>query len=138
MPVKPTSRDAVTMVLREHGPMNAADIADVLGWPQIRVNATLNTARRDHPGKFFRIVRTAMRQGSSGRDAPVYSASPGPDARRPTLGKDYDKQRNQRYYLRNRALILCRIRASRQGVQAASPWQGLVPVQSRVDTSAPC
>lgn len=136
MSVKPTSRDAVTAALREHGPMNAADIADVLGWPQSRVNSTLNTARRDHPGKFFRIIRTVMRQGSRGRDAPVYSASPGPDALRPTLGKDYDKLRNQRYYLRNRVRILCRIRASRQGVQAASPWQGLVPVQSRV--TAPC
>lgn len=135
MSVKPTSRDAVTAALREHGPMNAADIADFLGWPQIRVNATLNTARRDHPGKFFRIVRTVMRQGSSGRDAPVYSASPGPDAPRPTLGADYDKQRSQRYYLQNRARILCRVRASRQGAQQASPWQGLVPVQSRVTAS---
>ena len=136
MPVKPSSRDAITAALREYGPMNSADIADLLGWTQSRANSTLNTARRDHPGKFFRIIRTVMRQGSSGRDAPVYSASPGPDAPRPTLGADYNKQRSQRYYLQNRARILCRIRASRQGAQAANPWQGLVPVQSRV--AAPC
>ena len=131
MSVKPTSRDAVTAALREHGPMNSADIADVLGWPQSRVNSTLSTARRDHPGKFFRVIRTVMRQGSRGRDAPVYSASPGPDAPRPPMDAAYHRQRNQRYYQQNRARILCRIRASRQGVQAASPWQGLVLVQSR-------
>lgn len=131
MSVKPTSRDAVTAVLREHGPMNSADIADVLGWTQSRVNSTLSTARRDHPGKFFRVIRTVMRQGSQGRDAPVYSASPGPDAPRPPMNAAYHQKRNQRYYQQNRARILCRIRASRQGVQAASPWQGLVLVQSR-------
>ena len=76
MPVKPVTRDAITAALKERGPMSVMELVDHLGWGRNRINACMTTARANHPGKFFRIVRYQLQVGVRGaRDAGLCSRS---------------------------------------------------------------
>lgn len=130
MPVPPITRDAITAALKECGPMTVQELIEYLGWPRNRVDACITTARADHPGKFFRIVRYRKQVGVQGREAAVYAAGPGPDAPRPAFDDVHRREVKQRYYLGNRAIWAAK-RKSRTGQGAASPWGGLVPMQRR-------
>ena len=66
MPVKPVTRDAITAALKECGPMSVIELVDHLGWGRNRINACMTTARANHPGKFFRIVRYQLQVGVRG------------------------------------------------------------------------
>lgn len=133
MPVKPVTRDAITAALKECGPMTVPELVENLGWSRNRVNTAMTTARNNHPGKFFRIVRYQTRHGSKGRETPVYIAGPGPDAPRPEFGAQHKRERDRSYYQSNRALWAAR-RKARTGQTTASPWAGLVPMQRRQTT----
>lgn len=135
MPIKPTTRDAITAALKECGPMTAPELAHYLGWERNRVNTCLTTARNNHPGKFFRIVRYQRQVGVQGRETPVYHASAGPDAPRPTFDAEHKRATQQRYYQRNRAMFAMG-RKLRTGQAAASPWAGLVPIPTRRTNAA--
>lgn len=110
--------------------MSVPELVEHLGWPRNRINACLTTARANHPGKFFRIVSYRKQVGVQGRETPVYSATPGPDARRPAFDRQHVIDRRHSYYLRNRAKRAAE-RRLRNG--AAATWlSGLVPMARRV------
>lgn len=132
MPVPPTTRDAITAALRECGPMSVPELVEHLGWKRNRVDACITTARANHPGKFFRIVRYRQQIGIQGREAAIYAAGPGPDAKRPEFDRAHVVARRSNYYRRNRARIAVG-RKLRSGVARASPWSGLVPMTSRMN-----
>jgi|GEM_PF-1926201 len=135
MPKPPITRDAITAALKECGPMSVMELVEYLGWSRNRVDACITTARENHPGKFFRIVRYRKQVGIQGREAAVYAAGPGADAKRPTFGAEHQLERKRRYYLSNRAQWAARRKArTRQG--PASPWDGLVPMARRPSRSA--
>lgn len=89
MPVKPVTRDAITAALKECGPMSVIELVDHLGWGRNRINACMTTARANHPGKFFRIVRYQLQVGVRGRETPVYAAGRGRDAPRPAFDQEH-------------------------------------------------
>ena len=126
MPMPPTTRDAIAQALRECGPMSVPEIAEHLGLARNVINTCMTTARKNHPGKFFRILRYRPQIGVSGRETPIYSASPGPDAPRPV----FDQAQGRRsYYQRNRTRLAVE-RRRRRGVEAN--WlSGLVPLERR-------
>lgn len=126
MPVPPTTRDAITAALKECGPMSVPEIAEHLGLARNVINTCMTTARKRYPGKFFRIVRYRLQIGVSGRETPIYSASPGPDAPRPV----FDKAEGRRsHYQRNRARLAAE-RYRRRGTEAT--WlSGLVALERR-------
>lgn len=132
MPVPPATRDAITAALRECGPMSVPELVEHLGWKRNRVNAAMTTARANHPGKFFRIVRFRKQVGVQGRETPIYAAGPGPDAKRPEFGREHVVARRSNYYRRNRARIAVD-RKLRSGADRASPWSGLVPMARRMN-----
>ena len=126
MPMPPKTRDAIYQALRECGPMTVPEIAEHLGVPRHIVNTAMTTARRNHPGRYFSIIRYIPQVGRSGRETPVYSARSGPDAPRP----DFDSRASRSsYYQRNRARLAAE-RHARRG--KASSWiTGLVPLERR-------
>ncbi len=130
MPKPPATRDAITAALKECGPMSVSELVEYLGWPRNRVDSCITTARSNHPGKFFRIVRYRKQVGVQGRDAAVYAAGPGPDAQKPVVDRAYQQARAHRYYLNNRAMWAAS-RKRRTGQGTASPWSGLIPIQRR-------
>lgn len=131
MPNPPITRDAITAALKECGPMSVPEIAEHLGMARNRVNTCMTTARKNHPGRYFRIVRYRPQVGVSGRETPIYSASPGPDAPRPA----FDVAQGRRdYYQRNRTRLAVE-RHRRRGVEAT--WlSGLVPLDRRTHPTA--
>lgn len=135
MPVPPATRDAITAALKELGPMSVPELVEQLGLQRSQVNAAMTTARANHPGKFFRIVRYQAQQGIQGRETPVYAAGPGPDAPRPSFDDAHKRENKRRYYQNNRAMWAAR-RKSRTGQGTASPWAGLLPMQSRGSSDA--
>ncbi|MCT6719477.1 hypothetical protein [Acidovorax sp. K2F] len=130
MPKPPITRDAITAALKECGPMTVPELVEHLDWPRNRVDACITTARENHPGKFFRIVRYRKQVGVQGREAAVYAAGPGPDAPRPTFDDAHKREIKHRYYQGNRALWAAK-RKSRTGRGAVNPWAGLVPMARR-------
>ncbi len=130
MPKPPDTRDAITAALKEMGPMSALELVEHLGWSRNRVNACMTTARANHPGKFFRIVAYRKQVGVQGRETPIYSAGPGPDAKRPTFDENHVTTRRQGYYQRNRARFAAS-RKRRTGAPSASWLSGLMPMARR-------
>ncbi|WP_238530656.1 hypothetical protein [Alicycliphilus denitrificans] len=106
--------------------MSVPEIAEHLGLARNVINTCMTTARKNHPGKFFRILRYRPQIGVSGRETPIYSASPGPDAPRPV----FDKAEGRRsHYQRNRARLAAE-RYRRRGTEAT--WlSGLMPLARR-------
>lgn len=127
MPTPPTTRDAITKALTDCGPMTVAELVEHLQWTRTRVDGCISLARANHPGQFFRIVR--YRHGR-GREAAVYAAGPGKDAKRPTFDQAHVAARNGSYYRRNRARLAV-ARKLRAGAPMASPWSGLIPPARR-------
>lgn len=131
MPMPPTTRDAIAQALRECGPMSAPEIAEHLGLARNVINTCMTTTRKNHPGKFFRILRYRPQIGVSGRETPIYSASPGPDAPRPV----FDKAEGRRsHYQRNRARLA--IERNRRRGTSATWLSGLVPLDRRTHQQA--
>mgnify|MGYP001065882285 FL=1 len=106
--------------------MSAPEIAEHLGLARNVINTCMPTNRKNHPGKFFRILRYRPQVGVSGRETPIYSASSGPDAPRPAFDK---AQGRADHYRRNRARLAVE-RYRRRGTSAS--WlSGLVPLERR-------
>ena len=126
MPVPPTTRDAITQALRECGPMSVPELAEHLGIARNRINTCMTTARRNHPGKLFRIVSYQQHVGVRGRETPIYAEGPGRDAPRPKF--DTAQTRSARYQ-RSRGLSAVD-RRRRRGLKAS--WlSGLIPIERR-------
>jgi hypothetical protein len=126
----PTTRDAITAALKECGPMSVPEIAEHLGLARNVINTCMTTTRKNHPGKFFRILRYERQRGRSGREIPIYSHAGGTDAPRPDLSsREHVRARQARYYQANRTLVLERFRARRG--KPINPWGGLMPSERR-------
>lgn len=126
MPMPATTRDAITAALKEFGPMSVAEIAEYLGRARNVVNTCMTSARRHHPGKFFRIVSYRRQVGVPGRETPIYTTGPGRDAPRPNF--DTAQTRSARYQ-RSRGLSAVD-RRRRRGLKAS--WlSGLTPIERR-------
>ncbi len=132
MPSKPVWRDLALSTLREHGPMSKADLAELLGENGKWAAAAIATARHEHPGKFFRVVRYEAQRGRAGREIPIYAAQPGADAPRPDFSSpEQRKDRQRRYYENNRAQILARTHARRHGPAGTNRWMALLAPSDR-------
>lgn len=127
---RPNYRAQIIALLKLHGPMTAADIADRLDMSTIKVGAVIASARFQHPGKLIRIVRYVPLTGKRLRDICVFAAKPGPDVqRKPYEGDKLAKRRAEtkaRYRDRNRAAINARShvrKTARTGRPiATNPW----------------
>lgn len=126
MPMPPITRDAITAALKECGPMSVPELVEHLGIARNRINTAMTTARKNYPGRYFRILRYRAQVGVSGRETPIYSATPGPDAPRPV----FDLAQGRRdHYQRNR-MRLAAERRRRRGTEVT--WlSGLVPLERR-------
>lgn len=129
MPVPPVVRDAITKALRDLGPMSAEEIAEATGLPRGKVDGAMARARKNHPGKFFRVSRWRDQSGRQGREIPIYAAAPGKDADRPVFDDDRRKALNRRNYRENRAIRAAQRR--RRIGSSASPWAGLITMETR-------
>lgn len=131
MPMPPITRDAITAALKECGPMSVPELVEHLGMARNRINNAMTTARKNHPGRYFRILRYQPQVGVSGRETPIYSATPGPDAPRPV----FDKAKGRAdHYQRNRARLAVE-RYRRRGT--AATWLfGLAPLERRTHPPA--
>lgn len=106
--------------------MSVPEIAEHLGLARNVINTCMTTARKNHPGKFFRIVRYRPQVGRSGRETPIYTAGRGRDAPRPVFDQ---AQGRADYYQRNRARLA--IERYRRRGQSAQWLSGLVPMERR-------
>lgn len=127
MPAPPTSRNAVWDALYQHGPMSVVDLVELLGWSRNRVNKAIQTARNEHPGEFFRIVRYDLRpSGERGHETPIYAAERGKDVRRPVFDDAHRARLAHIRYLKRRAQRVVKRRTT-----PATPWDGLMPIPTR-------
>lgn len=126
---RPTVRGAITETLNSYGPMTTLEVAQLLGWSRYKVHASITGARKNYPGKFFRVTGYQRQDAVQGREARVFAAGSGPDISRPSFNDDAELR--SRYYLRNRAKWAI-ARKRRTGVTTVSPWVGLVAMGRRV------
>ncbi len=124
----PTVRNAITETLNSCGPMTTLEIAQFLGLSRSKVHTSITTARENHPGKFFRVTGYQRQDAIQGREARIFVAEPGPDARRPSFTDQSELK--SRYYFRHRARYAID-RKRRAGVATVSPWAGLVAMERR-------
>lgn len=132
----PPIRNAVIAVLKARGPMTVREIAEELDWPVGRVHAVVANGRRLHPEKLFRAVSYRPVKEGKGKDAAVYAAMPGKDAKRPEVDRQARARENfARYRQRHKAAINARQRAQRalkrERPTAINPWMGLAPKELR-------
>lgn len=118
--------------------MTSEAVADLLGMPARTVTHTIANARREFPGKRFRIVRYEPVIGRRTGDLPVYAAQAGPDAARQPY--DHDARRRairQRHQRKYGAIIRSKERARRAQERGetpvCSPWQQLMPPGVRME-----
>ncbi|MDE1179476.1 sigma-70 region 4 domain-containing protein [Paraburkholderia sp.] len=95
MPQPPKTRDAITLVLKEMGPMTAEEIAQELGMKLKTVQSAICIARKK-PQKYFYIVDFVFTPGLNGVPA-IYAAGNKRDALRMTR-----RERSKERYERNR------------------------------------
>lgn len=126
MPTVPVTRSLILDLLREHGPMTSAQVAQELDWPRSRVNGCIAKARGDHGTRYFVIVGYHAQRGRGGREAPVYAPGPGKDAPRPVFE---EKKRQQRYRDKHRVLINLRSRVRRG--KAVTPFDQLFKLSKK-------
>lgn len=119
------TRTAIQQVLRDYGPLSAAEITDILQMHRKTVNASIIKARQTHGTQFFRIVHWKLHTGSGGREIPIYDNGPGPDAKRPHFGPEAAARRQKRYVDKMRLVINARNRV-RRGGSIPNPFQQLI------------
>lgn len=80
MPQQPTTRDAITRLLKEIGPMTAEEIASMLGKNVKTISSSICSARRK-PQRFFYVYGYDFTPGFNGVPA-IYAAGRKQDAKR--------------------------------------------------------
>lgn len=127
MPAPPTSRNAVWDALYQHGQMSVVELVEHLGWSRNRVNKVIQTARKEHPEEFFRIVRYDLRpSGERGHETPIYAAERGKDVKRPVFDDAHRARLARIRYEKRRAQRV----ASRRSAPA-TPWDAFIPIPTR-------
>lgn len=116
MPCVPITRNAIEKLLREQGPMTAAEISEALGFNRKRVDASIVEARKRYRHQIFRIAGYKRQVGVQGREAPIYGLGPDKDMRRPRMNTPKDKKAIQeRYREKYRYILRLRTQKRRHG-----------------------
>jgi hypothetical protein len=113
MPQPAYTRTAIVQMLKDLGPMSAADITREMGIGRKAIGAAINSARSKFGTALIRIERYDKTRGRGGREVPIYGPGPGADVKRPTFGKHTVRQAQKRYDDRNRELLRLRTKARR-------------------------
>lgn len=124
MPQPAYTRTAIMQLLREHGPMTAAQITEAMHMSRQAIDAAITGARAKYGTEFFVIVGYHNQRGTGGREAPMYGPGPGEDAKRPLFGKRTVRAADARYREKHRAVIRLKTTQRRHG--AVNPFAGLV------------
>lgn len=133
-------RASVLAALRECGPMTSQAIAEHLDWDVEIVTYTITTARRNHAGKMFRIVRHVPRVGAWGADQAVFSAAGGEDAERKPASRakrmQAARKRHREKYLevyraKDRARKITKKQQTGEARTAINPWLQLADMSLR-------
>lgn len=119
------TRTALVQLLRDNGPMSAAELTERIELNRKTVNAAIISARKKYGTQFFRIVRYEFTRGRGGREVPIYDVGPGEDCRKPHMGQTAAKARHARYRKKMRHVLNARNRM-RRGKTAANPYQQLI------------
>ena len=126
MPTPAYTRTALLQLIRDRGPMSAAELTEAVELSRIAVNHCINNARANHSTRYFRIAAWRRQEtGKGGREIPVYGLGPAPDEPRPELGAAALREAKQRYADRFRVVINARARMKRSGL-AGNPFAGLL------------
>lgn len=123
MPQPAYTRTGILVLLREFGPMTAAEISERMGLSRRSIDGCLIGSRAKYGTEHFRIVGYEPTRGSGGREKPIYGPGPGEDAKRPTYGLQAHREADARYRRMTRGLIRLRTNARRRG--QANPYQPL-------------
>lgn len=115
----PTTRLAVFELLREHGPLHVAAIAEMLQMDQRTVQSAVRIA---HERKLLHISGWKRSFGTGGRWGAIYSLGHGQD-RKPPEG-DMHRQANERYREKYREVLRRRMSARRG--KPVDPWIALL------------
>lgn len=118
------TRTALVQLLRDNGPMSAAELTDMIKLKRKTVNASIISARDKYGTDFFCIERYEFTRGRGGREIPIYKAGPGTDVRKPAMGKAAEDGRQRRYREKHRHAINARNR-TRRGNTPVNPYQQL-------------
>ncbi|MFP3705939.1 hypothetical protein [Paraburkholderia tropica] len=117
MATPPKTRDAVTRLIREHGPMTIAELAEELGKPKKTVNSCVSSARAGKVKHFY--IKDWRRQvGRSGLPAAIFALGNRRDAPYPGADK---KTTDRRSYEKHKAIIKLR-----RSTRAASPFKTMI------------
>lgn len=117
MPQPSTTRDAIKRVLRELGPMTAAEIAEELGKPMKTISSCISTSR-SATKKHFYIVDYAPQIGRSGLPAAIFKEGCRKDVPAPIHDRN---EISRRYYQNHKAQIKLR-----RGKQEITPFTSLI------------
>lgn len=126
-----STRNAIIELIREHGPLSAAEITDLLKMNRVTVSSCIGAAREKYGTKFFRIADYGRQQGKGGREIPIYGLGPRSDVRPPQLGDQARKESQKRYVDKMRATINAKNRLRRNKGVPINPFQQLIPKSLR-------
>lgn len=108
MPQPPTTRIAVFELLREHGPLHIAAMAELL---EMNTRSVASAVRIAHERRLLHISGWKRSLGTKGRMGAIYSLGHGQDRKQPKI--DACKEANERYREKHRELIRRRTNARR-------------------------
>ncbi len=112
---------AIEKLLREQGPMTAAEIAEALEFTRSRVDASIIEARKRYGTTHFRITGYKRQVGIQGREAAVFAAGPGKDVPRPAMDTLDDRRAIQQRY-RDKYRYILRMRNQKRRHGALNPF----------------
>lgn len=115
----PLTRLAIIEVLKEHGPLHVAAIAEILQKDQRTVSSSIRIA---HQLKLLHISGWKRSFGTKGRWGAIYSLGHGQDRKPPQINPH--KQANERYREKYREVI--RRRTNKRRGRLAHPWLAIL------------
>lgn len=125
------TRTAIQQLIRDNGPMSAADLTEALQMNRVTVTSCITAAREKYGTQFFRIADYRRQEGQGGREAPIYGLGPEPDVKPIKLGAKARKQTQKRYAEKMRATINVKHRVRRGAADAINPFEQLIPKSLR-------
>lgn len=136
MPQPAYTRTAIQQLIRDNGPMSAAELTEALKMKRITVTSCIISAREKYGTEFFRIADYRRQQGRGGREIPIYGLGPGKDVPPPKFGDKARKETQKRYADKMRATINARHRVRRGNDAQINPFEQLIPKRQRGSAAA--
>jgi len=115
----PTTRIAIFDVLREHGPLHVAAIAQIL---QMDGRSVASSIRIAHDRKLIHISGWKRSLGTKGRMGAIYALGTGQDRRPPKINAHKDA--NERYREKYREVI--RLRNQKKRGRMTDHWLSIL------------